>query len=78
MRACEPLGDASVEGRQKVRESRRGILPLLHILNCCADVFFLILRKLIIVKGGADCFLDSFRLPAGSGFCIVLWLFRRG
>ena len=28
--------------------------------------------------GGADCFLDSFRLPAGSGVCIVLWLIRRG
>lgn len=31
-----------------------------------------------LAMGGADCFLDSFRLPAGSGVCIVLWLIRRG
>lgn len=23
--------------------------------------------------GGADCFLDSFRLPPRSGVCIALW-----
>ena len=36
------------------------------------------IEELDDVIGGADCFLDSFRLPAGSGVCIVLWLIRRG